>query len=128
MHLAASRSEGVSIVKYLLREHKDICIPMLLAKDCRDYIPLENSEAVKVGDAPTCLCQSSSLYYLIQFRAESSLAHAKSAAESSIRRTNFSKYTQNNIKEQQTRWQRVGMCLDIHMHGGYILLSSLESS
>ena len=60
LHLAASRPERGPIIKYLLREYKDITIPMLLAKDNRDDIPLNNAESVKVSDAPiypfvTCL-------------------------------------------------------------------------
>lgn len=39
MHLAAYGPDKVPIIKYFLREYKDICIPMLLVKDNRGQTP-----------------------------------------------------------------------------------------
>lgn len=58
MHLAAAWSAGVNIVKYLLREHKEICTPMLLVD--KRGTPLEYAESIKVSGDITNL--SSALY------------------------------------------------------------------
>jgi hypothetical protein len=79
LHLAVSKSEGGSIVKYLLREHKDICLPMLLAKNSNKTTPLETAGSTKS-------------------HAEFSLAHAKTFAETCARGVQSS-FTQNHMKE-----------------------------
>ena len=48
MHIAASMCDGVMIVKYLLREYRDICEPMLLARNNRKDTPLQVADGTKV--------------------------------------------------------------------------------
>ena len=48
MHIAASMSDGVLIVKYLLREYREVCEPMLLTKNNRRATPLQVAEGTKV--------------------------------------------------------------------------------
>jgi hypothetical protein len=47
MHIAASMCDGVMIVKYLLREYRDICEPMLLARNNRRDMPLQVADGTK---------------------------------------------------------------------------------
>jgi hypothetical protein len=83
LHLAASRPEGVPIVKFLLRECSDVCSPMLLAKDSRGLTPLQVATSAK-------------------FSAEFSLKNAESFARTIIGKGNMPQFTQDRIREQQT--------------------------
>ena len=49
MHIAASMPDGVLIVKYLLREYREVYDKVLLVKNNRGDIPLEVAGATKVG-------------------------------------------------------------------------------
>lgn len=49
MHLAAYGPDKVPIIKYFLREYKDICIPMLLVKDNRGQTPQKVAVEFKVS-------------------------------------------------------------------------------
>ena len=45
-----SRPEGVSIVKYLFREYREVCFPMLLVKSgLRGETPLQAASGTKVS-------------------------------------------------------------------------------
>lgn len=48
MHIAASMPDGVLIVKYLLREYRDVCNTMLLVKNNRGVTPLQEAGGTKV--------------------------------------------------------------------------------
>ena len=50
LHIAASMCDGVLIVKYLLREYRDICEPMLLARNNRRDTPLQVAGGTMVID------------------------------------------------------------------------------
>lgn len=48
MHIATSMPDGVLIVKYLLREYRDVCNTMLLVKNNRGVTPLQEAGGTKV--------------------------------------------------------------------------------
>ena len=71
MHLAAARFDAVSIIKYLLREYKGVCIPMLMVKNSQGATPLQVAGGLKVSPTLTSPCLVIHSYQLLFSRLQS---------------------------------------------------------